>query len=248
MLKIIISGINGKIGSFVYDSAVKNSHQVVSGIDKNISGAVDCPVYSSFYEVKEHSDVIIDFSSPQLLNDLLDYAKTNKTPLVIGTTGYSQEQENQIIKASKSIPIFKSANTSLGINLILKLSKILASALNGFDIEILDKHHKYKKDSPSGTAKMIYSAINETLKNKTTPICGRHGNGKRKESEIGIHSLRGGTVVGEHSVFFFGENETITLTHTANSKQLFAFGAIRAAEFIYKNKVGLYNMDDLLST
>ncbi|MBQ7373411.1 MAG: 4-hydroxy-tetrahydrodipicolinate reductase [Clostridia bacterium] len=247
MLKIIICGINGKIGSLLYDSATNNSHQVVSGIDKITVSAVDCPVYPNFYQVKEHADVIVDFSSPSCLNDLLCYAIENKTPLVIGTTGYSNEQEKKIMEVSKSIPIFKSANTSLGVNLILKLCKFATTVLNGFDIEITDKHHRHKKDSPSGTAKMIYDVIAQTLRYPTSPIYGRKGSEKRKPREIGIHSLRGGSVVGEHSVFFFGENETITITHTANSKQLFAFGAIKAAEFIVTKPNGLYDMDDLLT-
>lgn len=247
MLKTIICGINGKIGSLVYETVIKNGHQVVSGIDKKTVSQVDCPVYSSFYQVKEFADVIIDFSSPTCLNELLDYANKNKIPLVIGTTGYSNLQEKQIAETSKTIPIFKSANTSLGVNLLLQLCKIATSTLNGFDVEIVEKHHKYKKDSPSGTSKMILNSICEANKIQNYPVYGRNGKEIRKPAEIGIHSLRGGTVVGEHSVYFFGENETITITHTATSKQLFAFGALKAAEFIISKDVGLYNMDNLLS-
>ena len=247
MLKIILCGINGKIGSLIYQLATENSHQIVCGIDKKIVGAFDCPVYNSFCEIKEHADVIVDFSSPTSLDDLLDFALTNQTPLVIGTTGYSLAQEEQIVNASKHISVFKSANMSLGINLLIKLCKTATSVLQGFDVEIIDTHHKHKKDAPSGTTKMIFDAINESKYKALSPIYGRRGKGQRKQDEVGIHSLRGGTIVGEHSIFYFGENETITLSHSANSKKLFAHGAIKASEFLVKQTVGLYDMNNLLN-
>ena len=246
-MKIIISGINGKIGSYIYRLATEKSYQVVCGIDKKTVSSVDCPVYSSFYEVKELADVIIDFSSPTMLGDLIEYATQNNLPLVIGTTGYTKENEEQIINASKQIPVFKSANTSLGINLLLKLCKTTATALNGYDVEIIEKHHNHKKDSPSGTAKSIYDVINFAKGENQTAVHGRNGNGARTKNEIGIHALRGGTVVGEHSVFFFGKDETITLTHTATSKELFASGALNCAEFIIGKPNGLYGMNDTLN-
>ena len=247
MIKIIISGINGKIGSLIYELASERSHQVVCGIDLKTVSEVDCPVYSSFSQIKEHADVIVDFSSTACLDDLLEFSKSSKLPLVIGTTGYSPSQEKMIKDISKTIPVFKSANMSLGVNLLIKLCKQATSVLRGFDIEIVDKHHKYKKDSPSGTAKMLYNAINEVKQNEYSPVYGRRGKHPRKQTEIGIHALRGGAVVGEHSVFYFGENETVTLTHTANSKKLFADGAIKACEFISKQSAGLYSMDDILT-
>ena len=246
MLNIIISGINGKMGNFVYDSAIKHGHAVVCGVDEITLGRTECPVYKSFDEVKHFADAIIDFSSPTSLNGLLKYAKANKIPLVIGTTDYNQNQEKEILTASECIPIFKSANTSLGVNLILKLCSLATKWLNGFDIEIVDKHHKYKKDSPSGTANLILNAIKKQLEYTPSPVYGRNGKTPRQTNEIGVHSVRGGTVVGEHSVFFFGENESVTITHTAYSKELFADGAIKATEFIANKKSGLYDMNDIV--
>ena len=184
MLKIILCGINGKIGSLIYQLATENSHQIVCGIDKKIVGAFDCPVYNSFCEIKEHADVIVDFSSPTSFDDLLDFALTNQTPIVIGTTGYSLAQEEQIVNASKHISVFKSANMSLGMNLLIKLCKTATSVLQGFDVEIIDTHHKHKKDAPSGTTKMIFDAINESKYKALSPIYGRRGKDKENKMKL----------------------------------------------------------------
>lgn len=246
MKNLLICGINGAMGKHVYNASTKYQFNVVCGIDKQISGTTECPVYKSFEEVRDLIDVIIDFSSPDAIEEILQFALNNKTPLVLGTTGYTEKEENTILCASKEIPIFKSANMSIGINLLIKLCKIVFPILENFDVEIIEKHHKNKKDSPSGTANLIYDNLIECSNKKITPIYGRNGKKKRSNFEIGIHSVRGGTVVGEHEVSFYGENETISLVHTAQSKELFAYGALKCAKFIQNQPAKLYNMEDIL--
>ena len=246
MSRIIICGINGKMGNHIYDVATKRGHHVVCGVDLKMAGTADCPVYSDFDQVKEFADAVIDFSSPNALDGLLRFAITNELPLVLGATGYTEKDEEAIFSASKKIPIFKSSNTSLAVNLLVKLCSIATKYLSGFDVEIIDKHHAQKKDSPSGTAKMLCNAIQMASSEDLTAVYGRKGKGKRKSDEIGVHSIRGGTVVGEHSVLYLGENESLALTHTAYSKELFADGAIKACEFIIKQPCGKYDMNDLL--
>ncbi len=240
MLRLIICGINGAMGNTAYNLAIKRGHNVVCGIDKVTVGKTECPVYKDFDQINEHADVIIDFSSPSALDGLLSYALTNKTPLVLCATGYSTEQEYSIAQASKNIPIFKSPNTSVGIRLFSHLCQILTENAKGFDIEIIEKHHKNKKDSPSGTAKLLSDCIAKA-QNKAN----MSEQSQKTTSKTAIHSIRGGSVVGEHSVVFLGEYESFTLTHTAHSKELFAKGAIDACEFIMNSHNGLYGMSDL---
>ena len=247
MKNLLICGINGAMGKHVYNASQKHQFNVVCGIDKQIAGSTECPVYKSFDEVRDLIDVIIDFSSPDALKEILPFALKNEVPLVLGTTGYSEEDENIIFNASKNIPIFKSANMSIGINLLIKLCKIAFPLLNCFDVEIIEKHHKLKEDSPSGTANLIYNHLIECSHKKFNPIYGRNGKKRRENFEIGIHSIRGGTVVGEHEVSFFGENESISLIHNAQSKELFALGALKCAEFIQNKPAKLYCMDDILN-
>lgn len=244
-MRIIICGINGKMGKFTYDVAIKNGHQVVCGIDQKTSGSVDCPVYSTFDEVKEFAEVLIDFSSPNALPDLLNFVTENKIPTVLCTTGYSKLDEETICCASKRTPIFKTSNTSLSLNLITMLCELTSSFLKGYDVEIIEKHHSQKNDSPSGTAKMIFDAINSKNGENFDAVYGRKGNCKRKDNEIGVHSIRGGSTIGEHTILFLGKNETISITHTATSKELFAEGAIKACEFITNKPCGLYEMKDI---
>jgi len=248
MLNIIIVGINGQIGKFVYDSAKKNNINVVCGVDKNIVGEFDCPVFRSFDEVKNDADVIIDFSIPEMITEVLGFAKENKCAVVIGTTGYDEMQEEYISAMAQYIPIFKSSNMSLGVNLVLKLCCQAAKTLKDFDVEIIDKHHNRKLDAPSGTTILIADAIKNAVKEEREYVYGRKGKGRRQKSEIGIHSVRGGTLVGEHDILFLGNNESVTITHTAYSKELFADGAIKAAEFIEKKPKGFYDMNDLLKS
>lgn len=178
---------------------------------------------------------------------MLSYALKTKTPLVIATTGFTKEQLETIKEASKIIPIFHSSNMSLGVNVMLKLVKEAAKALKGFDIEIIEKHHNKKVDAPSGTAIMVANAVKEVLP-EVTYNYGRHGrDAKRMENEVGIHAVRGGTIVGEHEAIFAGLDEEVMISHRAQSKDIFANGAITAAKYLVNKEAGYYNMDDMLS-
>lgn len=248
MLKLLISGINGKMGKVIYNLAIKNPEiEVVAGVDKFCDGIFCCKVYKSFTELDAKADVIIDFSRPELLNDILNYAVKSKTAAVLCTTGYSQEDLNLINKAALKIPIFMSGNMSMGINLLIMLCKKAAAFLGeGYDIEIIEKHHNEKIDAPSGTALMLANAINEELNNSKEYVYERQSRReKRKASEIGIHSVRGGTIVGEHEVMFTAFDETITLSHSAQSKTIFANGALKAAFFIKGKPPKIYSMKDM---
>lgn len=194
----------------------------------------------------EKGDVIIDFSHFSLLSNMLDYATSNNIPVVICTTGYDENILKKIEEASKKIPIVLASNTSIGINLMNEIVAKVSQVLNSFDIEIVEAHHNKKIDSPSGTAKTLYNTINKALENKMTMINGREGIHKREKTEIGMHSIRGGTVVGEHSVIFFGDDESIEIKHRAMSKKIFANGAIKASHFILNKEPNLYQMNDIL--
>ena len=248
MLRIILNGCCGKMGR-VISSIVKERKdcEIVCGVDKAVA---DCsyPVFTDFNQVNIKGDVIIDFSHPSALRGVLDYAKRTKTPAVLATTGLSDEQLNEIKEASKEVALFFTFNMSLGINLLVELTKKAAAVLNGFDIEIIEKHHNQKIDAPSGTAIMLASAINETLDNSMIYEYDRHSKRKKRtDKEIGIHAVRGGTIVGEHDVMFCGRDEIITLSHSARSKDIFATGAVNAALFIADKPQGLYAMKDLIN-
>lgn len=237
--------------------------QVVTGLAKDdpslmISAGVDFspekgnndyPVYSNLGDVKEETDVIIDFSNIKGLPGLLSYAVEKKLPLVICTTGQSPEDKEKIKEASKSTAILTSANMSVGINLLLNLVKTAAKALEGsFDIEIIEKHHNQKVDSPSGTALAIADSIKGALESPKEYLYGRHSKtDKRRQEEIGIHAVRGGNIVGDHSVIFAGAGEVIEINHSAISRDVFGVGALRAAKYISSKDPGLYNMDDVIS-
>ena len=251
MINVVVSGCNGSMGRVLTDVIDKTEGiQVVAGIDKNINlYKNNYPVYESPLLVKEKCDVIIDFSKPSNLNELLEYSLTNNISLVIATTGFSREDEEKIKEASNFIRIFKSSNMSLGVNVLINLAKQAANILSNIsDIEIIEKHHNKKVDAPSGTAKMIADAINEQLDNSMVFNYGRVGNDtKRKENEIGIHAVRGGTIAGEHTVIFAGLDEIIEIKHTALSKKVFAQGAIKAAQYILNKENGLYDMNSLIN-
>lgn len=232
------------MGKLVYRSAKEENINIICGIDKTKSENAVCPVYSSFDNVMQRADVVVDFSSPSNLFGLLDYCVSAKTPLVICTTGYSPDEEKEILHASETIPILKTANTSLGVSLFIKIVSDISAKLPDYDIEIIEKHHNEKKDSPSGTAKRIIDSLVETRENSSV-VYGRNGSNARKSGEIGVHSVRGGSVVGEHTVYFFGKNDFISITHSALDKKLFADGAIKAARFITTKTHGLYSEKDL---
>ncbi|HHW57079.1 MAG TPA: 4-hydroxy-tetrahydrodipicolinate reductase [Clostridia bacterium] len=248
MTRIIIHGCNGKMGKVVAKLVGENPEfKVVAGIDKNTS-PLDFPVYEDLKEVKEEADVVIDFSYHEAVPNLVKAAIEKKLPVVIATTGLSEKELKVIEEASKEIPIFKSANMSLGVNVLINLVKEAAKILQqGFDIEIIEKHHNMKKDAPSGTALMIADAINQVLNDKKEYVYGRHTKTEqRKPNELGIHSIRGGTIVGEHEVIFAGHDEVITIRHSAQSREVFGYGALQAAKFIINQKPGLYTMEDLV--
>ena len=250
MTNIAIVGCNGKMGGFVARSVEENAAcQTVFGVDAFGDNKNGFPVYPSFEGAAEAPDVIIDFSNPAALDGMLYYALKNGVPCVICTTGYSREQIGKIKAASEKIAIFFSGNMSLGINLLIELSKQAARVLgNSFDIEIVEKHHNLKVDAPSGTALMIADGISGTLSEEPQYVYDRHAYRKRRsKNEIGIHSVRGGTIVGEHEVIFAGHDEVVTITHQAQSKEVFAAGSVNAAVFLADKQPGMYDMSDLLA-
>ncbi len=250
MIKVAINGINGKMGK-VLSNAVRNQEdmELVCGFDIFDDGTNGCPVYKAPSDCSEKLDVVIDFSHPALFEGILEYGITTKTPLVIATTGLTPEQKQQMVDASKEIAIFHSANMSLGVNLLIDLVKQAAQVLYGnFDIEIIEKHHNQKIDAPSGTALMIADEIADALDDSMQYVYDRHSVRKKREKvEIGIHAIRGGTIVGEHEVLFAGKDEMISVTHTATSKEIFATGGVRAARFLASKQTGYYSMRDVIS-
>ncbi len=249
MTRIVLCGANGKMGK-VIQSVVsgRDNCEIVAGVDLNTESS-GFPVYSSFADIKETADVIIDFSNPALLESLLDYSVNNNIPVVIATTGYDDNQKKMIEAASEKAPVFFTYNMSMGINLLANLAKKAVSILgDDFDIEIVEKHHNQKIDAPSGTALMLADAICEEVENPMTYEYDRHSKReKRTKNEIGLHAIRGGTIVGEHDIIFAGRDEIITLSHSARSKEIFAVGAVNAAVFMADNKApGLYTMKEMI--
>ncbi len=250
MTKIIITGANGKMGN-VLQSIIANRDdcEIVAGVDLNTDENGVFPIYKSISEVQEKADVVIDFSNPVLLDDLLDYSKSTGTALVIATTGYDDEQKKKIEEASALSPIFFTYNMSLGINLLANLAKKAVEVLGSdFDIEIVEKHHNQKIDAPSGTALMLADAICEVTSDPMKYEYDRHSKReKRTKNEIGLHAIRGGTIVGEHDIIFAGRDEMITLSHSARSKEIFAVGAVNAAVYMTGKSAGMYDMKELIS-
>lgn len=250
MTRIIITGANGKMGN-VLKSIISNREdcEIVAGVDLNTNTDCDFPVYEKISDVTEKADAVIDFSNPVLLNDLLDYSKSTGTPLVIATTGYSDEQKKMIADAAQKCPIFFTYNMSMGINLLANLAKKATEILGSeFDIEIVEKHHNQKIDAPSGTALMLADAICEVTPQPMKYEYDRHSKReKRSKNEIGLHAIRGGTIVGEHDIIFAGRDEIITLSHSARSKEIFAVGAVNAAVYMHGKSAGLYDMKELIN-
>lgn len=222
---------------------------IAAGVDLFADSAAAFPAYTNIADVQEEADVIIDFSHPSLLTPILSYAaQKGGIPAVLCTTGYSAEQVEALKTAAQTQPVFYSRNMSLGINLLIELSKKAAKVLgNQFDIEIIEKHHNQKIDAPSGTALMLADAIASVRDGETQYVYDRHAQRKKREkSEIGLHAVRGGTIVGEHEVVFAGNHEVITLSHSAQSKELFATGAVNAAVYMCGKGPGLYDMSDMI--
>jgi 4-hydroxy-tetrahydrodipicolinate reductase len=250
MIKLVISGCNGKMGKVVSSVAQAQSDmEIVGGFDINTESVMGCKVYENPCDYKGEADVVIDFSHPDNLSGLLEYAKKMGTPLVIATTGLSEEQKNEMKKAAEHVPIFFSANMSLGVNLLIELAQKATKVLaDQFDIEIIEKHHNQKIDAPSGTALAIADSINDVLTERKEYIYDRHAvRKKRSKNEIGIHAVRGGTIVGEHEVIFAGKDEVIELKHQAMSKEIFAVGAVAAAKYLIGKAPGMYSMRDLVA-
>lgn len=234
-IKAIVWGYSGHMGNIVCNLVKSNPlFEYIGGVDQDN--------YNFTYT---DIDVIIDFSSPNGTMKMLKIATNNKIPVVIATTGLSNEQEKEVIESSKIIPIFKSANMSFDVALLNNVLKLLASKLEDNDIEIVETHHNRKADCPSGTAILFANTINSIFDTPRKIIYGREG--KRNQNEIGIASLRGGNIIGEHTINFFNEFETLEITHKAHSREIFAAGALKAAQFIVNQKPGLYNMDNLIN-
>ena len=246
MVRVIMHGCNGVMGQVITGMAKDmEGLTIVAGIDLKNDKENGYPVYASLEECKEEADVVVDFASPKAADHLMDFCAEKKLGLVLCTTGLSEEQ----IKKVKETAVLRSANMSLGVNLLLKLvqeaAKVLASS--GFDIEIVEKHHNQKKDAPSGTALALAESMNEALGNQYHYVYDRSSvHEKRDPKEIGIASVRGGSIVGDHDVIFAGKDEVITFNHTAYSKAIFAKGALEAAKFLAGKEPGLYDMSNVV--
>ena len=249
MKKILLTGCGGRMGKVVAQLCeTRDDFSVVAGVDPALPSCA-FPVYAHCSEVKENVDVIIDFSFHAAISEILEYAVANRIPAVIATTGFDREELDLIEEAEKTIPVFRSANMSLGVNLICQLAKRAAKLLPDFDIEIIEAHHNKKKDAPSGTAVSLAEVITG-VKNWSYEEDVRHGRkgivGARTKKEIGMHAVRGGDIVGDHTVMFAAEGERIELTHRASSRDTFVKGALRAARFLATAKSGYYDMQDVL--
>lgn len=243
-------GCNGKMGQ-VITGLVKEDAEIefVAGVDAYTGIANDYPVFESIEKCDIEADVVIDFSNAGAVDKLLDYCADKKLPVVLCTTGLSQEQLFKVEETAKKTAVLKSANMSLGINLLLKLvrdaAKVLAGA--GFDIELVERHHNQKVDAPSGTALALADSINEAMDNEYTYVYDRsQRREKRDKKEMGLSAVRGGTIVGEHEIIFAGPDEVIELKHTAYSKAVFGKGAVEAAKFLAGKPAGRYDMSDVI--
>lgn len=248
MIKILLSGCNGGMGK-VLQEVIKSEEgmNIIAGYDHVDNQDCSFDMYTDLSKCDQEIDVIIDFSHFSAFEGVLNYALAKKIALVMATTGLSPENEDALIKASHTIPVFRTANMSVGINVLLGLVADAAKQLQGFDIELIEKHHNKKVDSPSGTAIMLANEINSSLNDSLELTYGREGKStKRRTNELGIHAIRGGTIAGEHTVIYAGEDEIIEIKHTATSKKVFAKGAVRAAKYIADKENGFYDMRKVL--
>lgn len=250
MIQVLISGCNGKMGQEVAKQIEKVENlSTLAGFDRLDTGDNKFPVYTNLNNVKEKPDIIIDFSIPEATFAVLEFASKNKIPVVIATTGFTDEELKKIEDYSKMIPIFKSANMSFEINLMAKMVSDMAKLINDADIEIVEAHHNRKIDAPSGTALLLADNINNALDNSMTYEYNRHAKReKRSKKEIGIHSIRGGNIVGKHTVAFYSDDEYIEITHNVSSRSVFAKGALKAADFLAHKQPGLYDMNNLIKS
>ena len=250
MIKLIMHGCNGKMGQVISKIVKEDSGaEIVAGVDSYLGIENEYPVFESIEKCDVEADAIIDFSNASAVDGLLDYCVEKQIPVVLCTTGLSEEQLQKVKEASKKVAVLKSANMSLGINLLMKLlqdaAKVLGTA--GYDIEIVEKHHNQKVDAPSGTALALADSINDAMDDAYTYVYDRSQvRQKRDKKELGISAVRGGTIVGEHEVFFAGEDEVIEFKHTAYSKAVFGKGAVEAGKFLKGKGPGLYDMKDVI--
>lgn len=246
MINILVNGCSGRMGQTVCRLADKDDELEVCGGVSLTEANEKYPVFTNVNDISVVPDVIIDFSVPESTFNMLEFAKKNNIPIVIATTGFSDKENEKILQYSKELPIFKSANMSFDVIMMKNLLKQVAPLLKDTDIEITEVHHNRKIDSPSGTAQMLADTINDALGNSYYCEYNRHDkHEKRNKKEIGMSSIRGGNIVGEHSVQFFGEYETFEIKHTSYSRDVFAEGAIKAAKFMVSKKNGLYDMEDI---
>lgn len=255
-MKILLVGASGAMGQSVVRFVEQTTDQVTVALQDKESNEESYEVFTTFEvmsqyltENPEAVDVIIDFSSPKITDAVLKIAEKHQTPLMLATTGQTEEQEQLIKTAAKNVAIVDTHNTSIGVNvmqaLVAQMTKMLYPL--GYDIEVIEKHHRYKKDSPSGTAKMILKAAQDSIDETTTVLNGRDGvDYERPHSEIGVHAIRGGDIVGEHTILFANNQETLELTHRAGTKDLFVRGALQAARFLVNAEPGLYDMHDVI--
>ena len=249
MVEVILHGCNGRMGQMLSELISKDEEmKVVAGIEPSGEAKNDYPIYKSFDELKETADVIIDFSTASAIDGLLDYCEKTHTPLVLCSTGLSEAQLGRVERLAKVSAVLVSANMSLGINVLLKLLKNVTKTLygNGFDIEIVEKHHNQKLDAPSGTALALADVMKEELDDISYNLDRSKVRKKRERNEIGISAVRGGTIVGEHEVIFAGTDEVIEIKHTAYSRAIFAKGAMSAAKFLSGKSAGKYSMSDVI--
>lgn len=252
MISVLINGISGRMGHAVYAAcnASEGAFLVACGVDKSpADAAIACPVYTDFSNIQERVDIVIDFSIPAAMPAALQFSLERRVPFIVGTTGLGDRDHKLLAGAAEHIPVFQTGNMSLGVNLQLALTKLATAALHpDFDAEIIEKHHNTKIDAPSGTALMLADAIAAERTDEPEYQYGRHEkNRRRSKAEIGIHSLRGGTVVGEHEVLFLGKDEIVSISHAAYSKRVFAVGALRAAAYLMDKPAGLYNMQNVIT-
>ena len=247
-MKIILCGACGRMGRNVAQLCSERGVTVTAGVDV-APAPMPFPVYPDFSDIREEADAVIDFSPASSVKERLDFCKARNIGIVIAGTAFSDADEALIRAAADVIPVFQTGNLSVGVNLLQMLVKKAAEVLgDGFDAEIVERHHNMKKDAPSGTALMLAKSVNDGFGGSKENVYGRHGLvGARKKSEIGIHAVRGGTIVGEHEVMFAGQDEIVTLSHSARSRMVFAVGALRAAEGLTSQPAGKYDMNDLLA-
>lgn len=251
MTRIIMSGCNGAMGRTIMEIVSKDSEaQIVAGIDVQDDGTKEYPVFSSIRDCDVEADALIDFSTPKILEDILAYCEEKGLPAVLCTTGYDESQLARIEEAAEKVAILKSANMSLGINTLMHLVQEAAKvlAVEGFDVEIVEKHHNQKLDAPSGTALALADSVNEAMGGQYEYVYDRsQRRQKREKKELGISAVRGGTIVGEHDVIFAGIDEVVTFSHTAYSKAVFGKGAVAAAKFLKGKKTGRFEMADVIA-